>query len=105
MVKGTSSKDDPALREYWLKREFRGLSDLTSNKRMLMAKQRCLCPQCGQSLLNGEQVYEVHPIEDKNNPQPELIENRQLVHFYCHQQLLKMASKKRPVKQEDLQCD
>lgn len=105
MVKGTSSKDDPALREYWLKREFRGLSDLTSNKRMLMAKQRCLCPQCGQSLLNGEQVYEVHSIEDKNNPQTELVDNRQLVHFYCHQQLLKMASKKRSAKQEDLQCD
>mgnify|MGYP002623836093 CR=1 FL=1 len=102
MVKGASSKDDPSLREYWLKREFRGLSDLTKDKRILMAKQRCLCPHCGQSLLDGEQIFDTHLIEDKKNPEREQLENRRLVHFYCHQQILKAASKMRPAKQEVL---
>lgn len=94
MVKGTSSKDDPSLREYWLKREFRGLSTLTKDHRMLIARQRCLCPQCGQILLDGEKLFDFHLIKDQNNPDRGKLENRRMVHAYCHQQILKLGLKK-----------
>ncbi len=87
MVQRTASKDDPSLRSYWLDREFRKLSATTKSKSMIMARQRCRCPVCGEFLLNGEEIHDHHLLMDKSDPQREQIPNRQLVHLYCHQQL------------------
>ncbi|SKC18687.1 group II intron reverse transcriptase/maturase [Dyadobacter psychrophilus] len=100
MVQRTASKDDPSLRSYWLNREFRKLSTVTKGKSTMMANQRCMCPVCGEFLLNGEEVHDHHLIMDKTDPQREHMGNRRLVHLYCHQQLHLSEIIKESIKRE-----
>jgi RNA-directed DNA polymerase len=55
MVRGTSSRDDPALTEYWAARRRRGIPRPmdTASLRLLQAQHGC-CPSCGQLLLDAD---------------------------------------------------
>ena len=86
LVKGRSSPDDPSLKAYWLVREKAKAKALTPSKLKLADHQNGLCPQCGDSLFNDEEI-EQHHIVPKKEGGPNTYDNLELVHFFCHQQI------------------
>jgi RNA-directed DNA polymerase len=56
MVKGTFSPDDANLREYWAKRTAEKSHDLSPNKQKIARIQNHVCPLCGESIHNGEEI-------------------------------------------------
>ena len=80
MVKGTSSPDDANLREYWAKRSAAKSHDLSPNRQKIARIQNHVCPLCGESIHNGEEIHAHHISGRKYD---EVI----LVHLYCHQQV------------------
>jgi RNA-directed DNA polymerase len=86
LVKGTSSPDDPELRQYWVEREKSKSKTLEPNHQKIAKKQNYLCPVCHESLFNGERLHRHHiiPRHQKGKNQ---FANLQLVHYYCHQQI------------------
>lgn len=86
MVKGSASKDDPALTNYWRARAIRS-AQLKPDKLALAKSQSFVCPNCGESLFNGEEVQEHHVIQDKRKEARGEKNNRRLVHLICHQQI------------------
>jgi RNA-directed DNA polymerase len=86
LVKGRASPDDPDLRYYWQRRNMTKAKDLMPSRRRMFRKQAGICPVCGESLLNGEEL-EVHhkiPISEGGT---DSYSNLQLLHLYCHQQI------------------
>ena len=61
LVRGRSSKDDPALADYWAARERAKASTLKPRDRVVAQAQDCLCDICGESLLNGEDLNRLRP--------------------------------------------
>jgi RNA-directed DNA polymerase len=80
MVKGTNSPDDPNLREYWAQRMAGKSQDLTPSKQRIARVQNHLCPLCGESIHNGEELH-AHHIYGRT------YDDVILVHRYCHQQV------------------
>ncbi len=80
MVKGTNSPDDPNLREYWAQRAAEKSQDLTPGKQRIARVQNHVCPLCGESIHNGEELHEHHV---HGRTYDDVI----LVHRYCHQQV------------------
>jgi RNA-directed DNA polymerase len=83
-VLGASSPDDPQLRRYWQARReraqvFHGL------EAWLARRQRHLCPMCGNSLFNGEELHKHHLISRRDGGSDER-GNLRLLHLFCHQQ-------------------
>lgn len=85
LVKGNSSPDDPNLRDYWIKREKAKAKSLIPSKQKIALNQGFICPKCGESLFNGEELH-VHHIEPKQKGGKDSYRNLQLLHLYCHQQ-------------------
>ncbi len=55
MVRGTSSRDDPALTAYWAARRRRGIPRAIDTASLrLLESQRGRCPLCGQLLLDAD---------------------------------------------------
>jgi RNA-directed DNA polymerase len=86
MVKGKASPDDPALQEYWQKRQKAKAKDLMPNQQKLAKDQNYVCRVCGVSLFNGEELHE-HHIQPRSKGGNNDRENRTLVHLYCHQHI------------------
>jgi len=91
-VKGTAAPDDPALAEYWARRN-RKLDDahtafLPSEQRTLARIQRHVCPLCGERILNGEEIH-VHHVRGRAGGDG--WGNKIVVHLYCHQQIHRRA--------------
>ncbi len=86
LVKGASSPDEPELKEYWENRRKRQSSSLTSSYQKVAKKQNGICPVCGQSLFNDEEIH-MHHIKPQNRGGDNKYANLQLVHLYCHQQI------------------
>ena len=86
LIKGNASQDDPALREYWELRRNREFKILPSRHWRVAKNQKCVCPLCGQSLLNGEEI-QVHHKLPQEHPKREEESNKVLVHLYCQQQI------------------
>ncbi|OUL34467.1 group II intron reverse transcriptase/maturase [Nostoc sp. T09] len=99
LVKGTSSPDDPTLKEYWLSREKDKSKNLTKSLEKLALKQDNRCPLCGDSLFNGETLHRHHKIPRHQGGQ-DTYANLQLVHYYCHQQI--HSSQKKSILKEEL---
>lgn len=86
LVKGKSSPDDPNLKEYWKDREKAKASEHTKTIQKIAHKQGHICPICGQSLYNGEDVHKHHKVSKKDGGK-DTYSNLELVHLYCHQQI------------------
>lgn len=88
MVKGKHSPDDPTLVEYWAMRTRRGdqrtLATLPYEKRVLVRRQGLVCPLCGERILNGEEIHTHHV---RGRAAGDGLENKIVVHLYCHQQV------------------
>ena len=92
IVRGTASPDDPALRAYWAERSRTKARGLTPSKRHIAARQQNLCPVCGQSLFNGEEL-QTHHIVARAQGGTDAYTNLTLVHYFCHQQLHAVMAK------------
>lgn len=86
LVKGKSSPDDPSLKDYWKKRELAKAKDHAPSIQKMAQKQSCVCPICGNSLFNGEEIHKHHKIP-KIDGGKDTYSNLQLVHLLCHQQI------------------
>src|SRR5713101_6333527 len=86
LVKGTSSPDDPRLKDYWMKRQAAKARDLTFSKQKLAKRQKGRCLECGESLFNEEEL-QVHHRLAKSQGGKDVYSNLVLVHFLCHQQI------------------
>jgi len=86
LVQGKASPDNPDLREYWAKRREAKAKDLTPSRQKIARKQRFLCPICGETLFNDEELH-VHHVEPRIQGGKGTYSNLQLLHLYCHQQV------------------
>jgi polyisoprenoid-binding protein YceI len=86
LVKGRSSPDDPALRDYWEKRQAAKAKDLTFSKQKLAKRQKGHCPECGESLFNDEEL-QVHHLLARSKGGKDSYSNLALVHLLCHQHI------------------
>ena len=88
-VKGTSSPDDPSLREYWEHRRTK-LGNKTwakgSKYERVANKQNHKCPVCGESLYNGEELETHHIVPVKEGGSDDA-ENLIHLHRACHKQV------------------
>ena len=87
LVQGKSSPDNPKLKDYWRKREeAKAKSELIKSKQKIAQRQKYVCPVCGESLLNDEELH-IHHKKPKSQGGGDNYGNLQLVHLYCHQQI------------------
>lgn len=86
LVRGTASKDDPNLKEYWVKREKAKANELKPSYQKVAKNQGYNCPVCGQSLFNDEELH-LHHVKPRSEGGKDNYANLQLVHLYCHQQI------------------
>ena len=86
LVKGRASRDDPRLKDYWMKRQAAKVRDLTPSKQKLAKRQKGCCPECGESLFNDEEV-QVHHLLARSQRGKNVYSNLTLVHLFCHQHI------------------
>ena len=81
LVQGKASPDDPALRKDWAKREEAKTKNLPPRIQKVARAQNSVCPLCGESIHNGEEIHGHHVHGRRNSD--EVI----LLHLYCHQKV------------------
>jgi len=81
LVRGKASPDDPALRKYWAKRIAAQTKDLAPRIQKVARAQNSVCPLCGESIHNGEEIHE-HHVHGRRNSDAVI-----LLHLYCHQKI------------------
>jgi len=86
LVKGPASPDDPNLQAYWVNRTKGKSAELSATEQRLARKQNYVCPLCGQSLFNDEELH-IHHVQPRRKGGTNADENRKIVHLYCHQQI------------------
>lgn len=86
MLKGDSSPDNPDLKKYWEERYRRKSENFSPSIQKIAHKQKGICPVCGQSLFNDEEIH-VHHIIPKKKGGKNKYSNLQALHLYCHQQV------------------
>jgi len=83
-VQRFASWDDPELETYWTMRKLKSSKAmLTSFQKKIAEPQKYVCPICGESLDNGEELHEHHVVQrrDGGSNRPD---NLRIVHLYCH---------------------
>jgi RNA-directed DNA polymerase len=85
LVKGTSSPDDPDLRDYWWERQKVNANHLSGGDIDMANDQGWICRICGMDLINGEELHRHHTVPRARGGS-DARSNRELVHLYCHQQ-------------------
>ena len=87
LVSKRASPDDPALREYWEKRNKKSDKsevEIFNKKQAIIAgKQDFKCPVCGQTLFNNEPLH-LHHIVPRNKGGKDNVNNLVWLHLYCH---------------------
>ena len=96
LVKGKSSPDDPNLKEYWKVREKAKAKELLPSYQKIAKKQGFVCPTCGESLFNGEEIHK-HHIIPRHQGGKDAYSNLRLVHLFCHQQIHSTTQLKEPL--------
>lgn len=86
MVRGKAAPDDPSLRAYWQTREVRKARNLKPRHAALAQRQNYVCPLCGESLFNDEEIQEHHK-KPRRQGGSDSVRNLTLVHLYCQQQI------------------
>lgn len=95
LIKGKASPDDPEQMEYWKIREKARAKELTPSYQKIAAKQRYQCPECGETLFNGEEIHKHHVIP-RHQGGKDTYSNLRLVHLPCHQQIHSKLKKEQP---------
>ena len=85
LVRGTSSPDDPDLRDYWWERQKVNAKHLSDGDIDMANDQGWVCRLCGMDLINGEELHRHHTVARAKGGS-DARSNRELVHLYCHQQ-------------------
>jgi len=82
-----ASPDNPELRDYWKRRNFKQVDSLpNARQRRLAKKQKGICPVCRDSLFNGEKLH-IHHRLPKAEGGTDQYRNLALLHVNCHQQV------------------
>ncbi|MFB2770457.1 group II intron reverse transcriptase/maturase [Pelatocladus sp. BLCC-F211] len=92
LVELYASPDDPNLREYWRKRNKTKVNDQSPGRQKIARRQGYICPVCGESLFNGEELH-LHHKTPKRLGGKDSYENLQFVHLFCHQQIHSQSGK------------
>jgi RNA-directed DNA polymerase len=88
-VKGDASPDDPALKEYWEKRKQKhgkNYWEKNSPYYKVALNQSWKCPECGDSLFNGEEIETHHTVPVAEGGTND-IENLRHLHVTCHKRV------------------
>lgn len=80
MLKGDSSPDNPELKKYWEERYRRKSEAFSPSFQKIANKQKGICPVCGQSLFNDEEIH-VHHIIPKKKGGKNKYSNLQALHL------------------------
>jgi RNA-directed DNA polymerase len=59
-VKGQASPDDPSLKGYWAERNRALAIDLPPSHQKIARNQNCVCPICGETPFNSEELQKDH---------------------------------------------
>ncbi len=86
LVQGSASRDDPALKEYWAKRDTAGAKALSPKLRKIARRQGYGCEICGESLFNEEELHR-HHIVPRSRGGKDTSDNLVLRHLFCHGQI------------------
>ncbi len=86
LVKGAASPDDPTLRGYWEGRMRVKTRDLPPSHQVVARRQQHVCPLCGETIHNGEEIH-IHHVKGRGKPGSDRYENLIFLHLYCHQQI------------------
>lgn len=90
LVKQTNSPDDPSLREYWGKRQKKQdkseAEKFNAKKQKVAKNQKYLCPVCGQSIFNGEEIH-LHHKKPRAEGGTDDTQNLIWLHLFCHQKV------------------
>jgi RNA-directed DNA polymerase len=86
LVEGKASPDDPTLRSYWARRNKAGIKNLVPSKQRVARRQDGVCPRCGESLFNDEELH-LHYKRPRSEGGKDTYGNLELVHLFCHQQI------------------
>ena len=88
LIKGDASPDNPGLAEYFDQRRKRSrqIGNYPKAAQRIIALQQAKCPNCGQSLFNGEDVH-IHHKLPRSQGGTNHSANLMAVHLVCHAQL------------------
>ena len=95
LVVGRHSPDDPALKWYWRDRQLSHCKDMRLSDRKIVVRQKGRCPQCGESLFNGEDTglfngngeeLHRHHLKPRAKGGESTYRNLRYMHLFCHQQ-------------------
>jgi RNA-directed DNA polymerase len=84
-VKGRASPDDPTLKAYWADRNKAKAADLPPSRQKVARNQDHVCPVCGETLYNDEELQKDH-IRPRHKGGDPSDANAQLLHLDCHKQ-------------------
>ncbi len=77
---------DPNVQEWFRKNRAKLATNHNRSGQKIAKRQNHVCPICGDSLFNGENVHKHHMVP-KGNGGKDTYSNYQLVHLICHQQI------------------
>jgi RNA-directed DNA polymerase len=88
LVQGDASPDNPQLRDYFEQRSKRSnaIGEYPKAVQQAIRSQQARCPNCGQSLFNGESIHIHHKIPRQRGGTNHT-SNLVAVHLMCHVQL------------------
>ncbi|OLP15621.1 group II intron reverse transcriptase/maturase [Leptolyngbya sp. 'hensonii'] len=88
LIQGDASPDNPDLRDYFEQRNQRSrqIGDYPKAAQQVIQLQQALCPNCGQSLFNQEEVHIHHQVPRRQGGTNHA-SNLMAVHMVCHLQL------------------
>jgi RNA-directed DNA polymerase len=93
-VKGRASPDDPSLKEYWEERAKAKAKELIPSYQKIARNQDHICPVCGETLYNGEELHKDH-VRPRHKAGKDSYANYQLLHLDCHKQKTAVGWSKR----------
>jgi RNA-directed DNA polymerase len=88
LIQGDASPDNPDLQDYFEQRNRRSMQigNYAKAAQGVFRKQQAKCPQCGQSLFNGEEVH-IHHRVPRSQGGTNLASNLVALHMVCHSQV------------------
>ena len=88
LIQGDASPDNPELKDYFEQRtkQSRQIGEYPKAVQRVIQHQQAQCPNCGQSLFNGEDIH-IHHHVPRQHGGTNHTSNLVAVHLVCHAQL------------------